>query len=67
MVELIRLGATNHVAISRTMGSSVMTARLALASGYQSLLRRKKDEECENRIEHTRREECGFCISVGTE
>ncbi|KNB44061.1 hypothetical protein JH06_5394 [Blastocystis sp. subtype 4] len=39
MVELIRLGATNHVATSRTMGSSVMTARLALASGYQSLLR----------------------------
>ena len=62
MVELIRLGATNHVATSRTM-----TARLALASGYQSLLRREKDEECENRIEHTRREECGFCISVGTE
>ena len=55
MVELIRLGATNHVATSRTMGSSVMTARLALASGYQSLLRREKDEEC------------GFCISVGTE
>ena len=39
MVELVRLGTTNHVATSRKLKEEVMTARLALATGYQSLLR----------------------------
>ena len=39
MIELVRLGTTNHVATSRKLKADIVTARLALASGYQSLLR----------------------------
>ena len=39
MIELVRLGSTNHVATSRKLKADIVTARLALASGYQSLLR----------------------------
>ena len=44
MIELIRLGTTNHVTTSHMMNSNGMCARLALTSGYQSLLRRMMDE-----------------------
>ena len=39
MIELVRLGTTSHVATSRKLKAEIVTARLALASGYQSLLR----------------------------